>query len=106
MERFVIQLPRSGPRLPARGARPLRATTCEAVGWAQDYARKNRELMMAPRASRRCESGAAAQFAADGEAVNCHHNYVAREHHFGKDVLVTRKGAVRARRGELGIIPG
>jgi tRNA-splicing ligase RtcB len=39
-------------------------------------------------------------------AVNCHHNYVAREHHFGKDVLVTRKGAVRARLGELGIIPG
>ena len=40
------------------------------------------------------------------EAVNCHHNYVSREHHFGKDVLVTRKGAVRARKGELGIIPG
>ena len=42
----------------------------------------------------------------DDEAVQCHHNYVAREHHFGKDVLVTRKGAVRARRGDLGIIPG
>ena len=39
-------------------------------------------------------------------AVNCHHNYVAREHHYGEDVLVTRKGAVRARAGELGIIPG
>jgi tRNA-splicing ligase RtcB len=39
-------------------------------------------------------------------AVNCHHNYVAREHHFGADVLVTRKGAVRARLGDLGIIPG
>ena len=38
--------------------------------------------------------------------MNCHHNYVAREHHFGEDVLVTRKGAVRARRGDLGIIPG
>ena len=42
----------------------------------------------------------------DVEAVNCHHNYVAREHHFGEDVLVTRKGAVRAREGDLGIIPG
>ena len=39
-------------------------------------------------------------------AVNCHHNYVAKEHHFGKDVFVTRKGAVRARLGDLGIIPG
>jgi tRNA-splicing ligase RtcB len=39
-------------------------------------------------------------------AVNCHHNYVQKEHHFGKDVLVTRKGAVSARAGELGIIPG
>ena len=40
------------------------------------------------------------------EAVNCHHNYVNREHHFGRDILVTRKGAVSARKGELGIIPG
>jgi tRNA-splicing ligase RtcB len=39
-------------------------------------------------------------------AVNCHHNYVAREHHYGKDVFLTRKGAVRAGKGELGIIPG
>jgi tRNA-splicing ligase RtcB len=39
-------------------------------------------------------------------AVNCHHNYVEREHHYGKNVLVTRKGAVRAREGDLGIIPG
>lgn len=38
--------------------------------------------------------------------VSCHHNYVSREHHFGADVLVTRKGAIRAREGELGIIPG
>lgn len=43
---------------------------------------------------------------ADELAVNCHHNYVSREHHFGKDVYVTRKGAVRAGAGELGIIPG
>ena len=39
-------------------------------------------------------------------AVNCHHNYVAREHHYGENVFVTRKGAVRAREGDLGIIPG
>jgi tRNA-splicing ligase RtcB len=42
----------------------------------------------------------------DLSAVNCHHNYVARENHFGADVWLTRKGAVRARKGELGIIPG
>jgi tRNA-splicing ligase RtcB len=45
-------------------------------------------------------------FAVTQEVVNCHHNYVEREHHFGKDVWVTRKGAIRARTGELGIIPG
>jgi tRNA-splicing ligase RtcB (3'-phosphate/5'-hydroxy nucleic acid ligase) len=42
----------------------------------------------------------------DEAAVNCHHNYISREHHFGEDVIVTRKGAVSAREGELGIIPG
>jgi tRNA-splicing ligase RtcB len=45
-------------------------------------------------------------FAWGSVAVNCHHNYVAREHHFGANVWVTRKGAVRAREGDLGIIPG
>src|SRR4029079_8296277 len=45
-------------------------------------------------------------FGLDITAVNCHHNYVAKEHHFGEDVYVTRKGAVRAGLGELGIIPG
>ena len=47
-----------------------------------------------------------APFVVDDEAVNCHHNYLAREKHFGKSVLVTRKGAVSARDGQLGIIPG
>jgi tRNA-splicing ligase RtcB (3'-phosphate/5'-hydroxy nucleic acid ligase) len=45
-------------------------------------------------------------FDVTGEVVNCHHNYVVREHHFGKDVWITRKGAIRARAGDLGIIPG
>jgi tRNA-splicing ligase RtcB len=45
-------------------------------------------------------------FDAATEAVNCHHNYVSREHHYGTDVLVTRKGAVSAKQGEMGIIPG
>jgi tRNA-splicing ligase RtcB len=41
-----------------------------------------------------------------GEAIQCHHNYVARERHFGEDLLITRKGAIRAGEGEMGIIPG
>ncbi|WP_291991490.1 RtcB family protein [Candidatus Accumulibacter sp. ACC003] len=77
----------------------------EAVSWAQDYARGNRQLMMAH------VVGAARQvigkrFTIDAAAVNCHHNYVQKETHFGSEVFVTRKGALSARRGELGIIPG
>ncbi len=76
-----------------------------AVDWAQCYARINREIMMrhVVEAMRKV---IAKPFEAQAEAVNCHHNYVNREHHFGKNVLVTRKGAVSARKGELGIIPG
>ena len=77
----------------------------EAVEWAQEYARANREVMMQAviRALRKVIDK---PFDARVEAVNCHHNYVARERHFGEDILVTRKGAVSVREGELGIIPG
>jgi tRNA-splicing ligase RtcB len=81
----------------------------EAVGWAQDYARMNRELMMNAVVDALKKSGALPPFTAHaglGSAVNCHHNYVAREEHYGEEVFVTRKGAVRARAGDLGIIPG
>ncbi|HSS44340.1 MAG TPA: RtcB family protein, partial [Thermoanaerobaculia bacterium] len=79
------------------------------VLWCQEYARVNREIMM---------SGILRQLAYalgfEGDvsklsvtmSVNCHHNYVAEEVHFGQNVLVTRKGAIRAGEGELGIIPG
>jgi tRNA-splicing ligase RtcB (3'-phosphate/5'-hydroxy nucleic acid ligase) len=77
----------------------------EAVEWAQDFARFNREVMM-QNVVRAVKSVITKPFDTHLEAVNCHHNYVSREHHFGKDILVTRKGAVRARKGELGIIPG
>jgi tRNA-splicing ligase RtcB len=78
----------------------------EAVEWAQNFAARNREIMMqAVVAAVRSESDIR-PFEASLEAVNCHHNYVSREHHYDKNVLVTRKGAVRAREGELGIIPG
>jgi tRNA-splicing ligase RtcB len=77
----------------------------EAVGWAQDYAAANRASML------RAVTGAIERemrhsLGAGQEAISCHHNYVARERHFGEDVLVTRKGAVNASAGRLGIIPG
>lgn len=77
----------------------------EAVGWAQDYARQNRALMLqAVIAATRQVLGR--PFEAQLEAVDCHHNYVQQERHFGHEVLVTRKGAVSAHKGQLGIIPG
>ncbi len=79
---------------------------CEAVTWAQDFARINREMMMAAVLRALGEVRDLPPFATGLEAVNCHHNYVAREHHYGADVWVTRKGAVRAGKDELGIIPG
>jgi tRNA-splicing ligase RtcB len=76
----------------------------EAMHWAQDYAAENRRAMM--EAVLRVLREELRPFQLGAVAVNCHHNYTARETHFGEDVLVTRKGAVRAGRGELGIIPG
>lgn len=78
----------------------------EAVEWAQDYARRNRDLMMAQIIAAVRASGEVPAFTAELEVINCHHNYVARENHFGENVLITRKGAVRARTGDMGIIPG
>jgi tRNA-splicing ligase RtcB (3'-phosphate/5'-hydroxy nucleic acid ligase) len=78
----------------------------EAVQWAQDFAATNRELMMASVLRALAEGDDLPPFQADLEVVNCHHNYVAVEEHFGEEVFVTRKGAVRAREDDLGIIPG
>jgi len=77
-----------------------------AVEWAQTFAMTNRRLMMAAVARAVASVPGIPPFTANVQAVNCHHNYVTREHHYGADVLVTRKGAVRAREGDLGIIPG
>ncbi|NDJ10980.1 MAG: RtcB family protein [Acidobacteriia bacterium] len=78
----------------------------QAVGWAQDYARANRDLLMLQVVDAVRNSGEVPPFNAEVQAINCHHNYVTGETHYGEDVLVTRKGAVRAREGDLGIIPG
>jgi len=78
----------------------------KAVHWAQDYALANRQLMMQNIVTAVGACGEVPAFQADVEVVSCHHNYVTWEHHFGQNVLVTRKGAVRAREGDFGIIPG
>ncbi|WP_062269365.1 RtcB family protein [Endozoicomonas arenosclerae] len=76
----------------------------EAVAWAQDYAMQNREHMM--NAVLRSLKHRLKKFTVTREAINCHHNFVEREIHDGDRVWVTRKGAIRAREGDLGIIPG
>lgn len=78
----------------------------EAVSWAQNFARVNREIMMMHVLQTVRENADLPPFEARMEAVNCHHNYVKKEQHFGADIWVTRKGAVRAGKGEMGIIPG
>ncbi|MGS1077653.1 RtcB family protein [Pseudoxanthomonas beigongshangi] len=83
---------------------PLFDDYVEAVSWAQDYARHNREAMMARVLAEMRHR--LPRFQLEKLAVNCHHNYVQKETHGGQELLVTRKGAVSAREGELGIIPG
>jgi len=78
----------------------------EAVTWAQDFARLNRMAMMENVVAAARKERSLPAFDAELMAVNCHHNYVTEEVHFGESVLITRKGAVRAGAGELGIIPG
>lgn len=77
----------------------------EAVEWAQDFARHNREVMMS-RVLAVLSKTVTKPFMTQQEAVNCHHNYVQKETHFGEAILVTRKGAVSAQKGQMGIIPG
>jgi tRNA-splicing ligase RtcB len=103
MMRHVKNLPDKDLAYLQEGSRHF-ADYVEAVEWAQRYAMTNRQLMMdAVIAAARKELP---PFSLGEHAVNCHHNYVAREHHFGEDIFVTRKGAVRAGAGEMGIIPG
>jgi tRNA-splicing ligase RtcB len=78
----------------------------EAVRWGQEFARENRELMLSQVLLAMKKSKELPKFEQTETAVNCHHNYVTKEFHFGKNVWVTRKGAVCARKGVMGIIPG
>lgn len=103
MERYFIRLPDQALAYLVEGTDHFKSYV-RAVAWAQDYAAVNRAVMM-ERVLKALEH-ATHRFERIDQAVNCHHNYVARERHFHADVWVTRKGAVRARRGDLGIIPG
>jgi tRNA-splicing ligase RtcB len=103
MARHMIHLPDRDLAYFAEGSEHF-ADYVEAVHWAQEYAMANRQAML-----ELVLAGLARHlppFTVTTEAVNCHHNYVAREHHYGADVWVTRKGAIRAGEGELGIVPG
>ncbi|VUD67440.1 RNA-splicing ligase RtcB [Thalassocella blandensis] len=104
MQRWMIQLPDSDLAYLPEGTEHF-IDYVTAVEWAQNFARVNREVMM-QRVIAAVKQVLDFELDTDVEAVNCHHNYVSREHHFGQNVLVTRKGAVRARKDELGIIPG
>jgi len=74
--------------------------------WAQEYARTNREQMMTASLNALDQFLGGPGLSTHGPMVNCHHNYTEREHHHGRDLWVTRKGAIRARTGDMGIIPG
>jgi tRNA-splicing ligase RtcB len=103
MERWHIHLPDRNLAYLPEGSQYF-DDYMAAVGWAQDYAMENRRQMMQLVIDALQKH--LPPFAITEEAINCHHNYVAREHHFGANVYVTRKGAIRARAGDLGIIPG
>ena len=103
MRRWFINLPDQDLAYLVEGSEMFHDYV-EALHWAQDFAWENRKAMM------EATLGALRKhlppFSVTEVAVNCHHNYVAKENHFGANVWVTRKGAVRAREGDLGIIPG
>jgi tRNA-splicing ligase RtcB len=105
MERWYVTLPDANLAYLSEGSTHF-DDYVEAVSWAQDFALTNRRLMMSHVLDALRRAPGLRPFEATDLAVNCHHNYVAREHHFGKNVFVTRKGAVRAREDDLGIIPG
>ena len=103
MERLMVNLPDRDLAYFSEGTEYF-DDYVEGVHWAQEYAYQNRQSMLdlILAGMRRLLP----EFTVLNEVVNCHHNYVAIEHHYGEDVYVTRKGAIRAREGDLGIIPG
>ena len=105
MERWFIHLPDKDLAYIPEGSEHF-DEYCTAVEWAQQFAMINRGLMLSNVILALQGIRDLPPFQASLEAVNCHHNYISREAHFGENVWVTRKGAVRARLGDMGIIPG
>ena len=105
------EMERLGVKLPDRDLAYLREGSehfndyVEAVAWAQDYARVSRDLMLVNgvKALQKCDIP---RFRLTDEVISCHHNYLSKECHFGKEIYITRKGAVSARDGELACLPG
>ncbi len=104
MERYFIHLPDKDLAYIPEGSPLFREYTL-SVAWAQNFARINREVMM-QRTLQALIEEIDVPFRTDKAVVNCHHNYISLENHYHKNVWVTRKGAVSARLGEMGIIPG
>lgn len=103
MRRLSVTLPDPDLAYYAQGTSEYEAYLRD-LRWAQDYAALNRELMM-ERVLRQVGRALGREPEAEMR-VDCHHNFAVMERHFGREVLVTRKGAVRARAGDMGIIPG
>lgn len=104
MERFFIHLPDQDLAYHAEGT-DVFDDYVKAVGWAQNYAMANRQRMMDLTLAA-LKRHIPVDFVPSVTAINCHHNYIEKENHFGRNMWVTRKGAIRAREGDLGIIPG
>ncbi len=104
MRRWFINLPDTDLAYIPQGSE-LFNDYWDALQWAQGFAALNREIMMEAALAALVEV-VPKNWALGEKAINCHHNYVNWENHFGENVMVTRKGAVRAREGDLGIIPG
>lgn len=104
MQRYYVNLPDQDLAYLPEGTEHF-GDYMKAVSWAQKYAKANRVIMLGF-VEAALAYAVGKPFIDSEEAVNCHHNYVATERHFGKDVMVTRKGAVKAAEGDLGIIPG
>jgi tRNA-splicing ligase RtcB (3'-phosphate/5'-hydroxy nucleic acid ligase) len=103
MERWFISVPDKDLAYIPQGSEHF-AAYWDALKLAQSYAALNRRVMM--RNALRAVASHVKPFDCDAEAINCHHNYVAHERHFGENIFITRKRAVSAKAGELGIIPG
>lgn len=103
MEQWHITVPQGLWYLPQ--GTPEFTAYINAMLWCQDYALENRKTMMV-KTLKNLAYEVGKEFKIMGEAINCHHNYAEQENHFGENLWITRKGAVRARVGDLGIIPG